>query len=133
MPMGFRFEFQRAWNPRRMARALCWRAGNLVNAHDQAANVPAPAQSIIMCGIAGIMMNDGRGPDPAILDRLQAAIAHRGPDGSGRHLAGSVGLVSTRLAIIDLRTGDQPLSEPAGAVLVANGEIYNDPELRSQL
>jgi len=78
-------------------------------------------------------MNDGRGPDPAILDRLQAAIAHRGPDGSGRHLAGSVGLVSTRLAIIDLRTGDQPLSEPAGAVLVANGEIYNDPELRSQL
>jgi asparagine synthase (glutamine-hydrolysing) len=42
-------------------------------------------------------------------------------------------LVSTRLAIIDLEKGDQPLSERQGAVLVANGEIYNDPELRVHL
>ena len=78
-------------------------------------------------------MCDERQPDPAVLDRLQAALAHRGPDGSGRHVSGPVGLVSTRLAIIDLRTGDQPLCEKQGAVLVANGEIYNDPELRMQL
>ncbi|HVA82177.1 MAG TPA: asparagine synthetase B, partial [Candidatus Binataceae bacterium] len=86
-----------------------------------------------MCGIAGVMMaGDGR-PDAAVLERLKLALGHRGPDGSGRHLEGPVGLVSTRLAIIDLRSGDQPLHEPGGATLVANGEIYNDPELRAQL
>jgi asparagine synthase (glutamine-hydrolysing) len=86
-----------------------------------------------MCGIAGVMMKNGRSPDPAVLDRLQQALAHRGPDGRGRHLAGPVGLVSTRLAIIDTLTGDQPLKDSRGGVLVANGEIYNDPELRMQL
>lgn len=86
-----------------------------------------------MCGIAGVMMCNGRRLDPAVLDLLEAAIDHRGPDGSGRHLDGPVGLVSTRLAIIDLETGDQPIGEPRGAVLVANGEIYNDLELRAQL
>jgi asparagine synthase (glutamine-hydrolysing) len=79
------------------------------------------------------MMRNGRLAEAAVFDRLQAALAHRGPDGSGRHLDGPVGLLSTRLAIIDLQTGDQPLYEPEGAVLVANGEIYNDPELRAQL
>ena len=77
-------------------------------------------------------MCDSR-PAPATLDRLQAAIAHRGPDGSGRHTSGPIGLVSTRLAIIDLQTGNQPIYEDQGAVLVANGEIYNDLELRAQL
>ena len=86
-----------------------------------------------MCGIAGVMMRDGRPADTAVLDLLEAAVDHRGPDGSGRHVDGSVGLVSTRLAIIDLETGDQPIREPRGAVLVANGEIYNDLELRAQL
>ena len=78
-------------------------------------------------------MCDKRRPEAAVLDRLEAALAHRGPDGSGRHISGSVGLVSTRLAIIDLRTGDQPIREAQGAIVVANGEIYNDLELRSQL
>jgi len=78
-------------------------------------------------------MSNGRPVDPEVLDVLQAALAHRGPDGSGRCIAGSVGLLNTRLAIIDLRTGNQPLYEDHGAVLVANGEIYNDPELRRQL
>ena len=78
-------------------------------------------------------MCDGRRADPAILDRLQAAIAHRGPDGNGRHTSGPIGLVSTRLAIVDLQNGDQPLYEAQGGVLVANGEIYNDLELRAQL
>ena len=62
-----------------------------------------------MCGIAGIVMRDGSPADPAVLERLAAAMAHRGPDGVGVHQAGPVGLVSTRLAIIDLATGDQPL------------------------
>jgi asparagine synthase (glutamine-hydrolysing) len=86
-----------------------------------------------MCGIAGVMMSNGRSVHQGTLDVLQAALAHRGPDGSGRHVAGCVGLLSTRLAIIDLKTGRQPLYEDQGAVLVANGEIYNDPELRKQL
>ncbi len=86
-----------------------------------------------MCGIAGVMTRNGRPCEAAVLDRLVGAMKHRGPDGSGRFLNGSIGLVSTRLAIIDLETGDQPFEDPQGAVLVANGEIYNDLEIRRQL
>ncbi len=86
-----------------------------------------------MCGIAGVMTRDGSPPDPALLDRLQAALAHRGPDGQGRLVRGGVALVHTRLAIIDLDTGDQPLFAPGGTALVANGEIYNNPELRAAM
>src|SRR5215831_12682887 len=86
-----------------------------------------------MCGIAGVMMSNGRPVHLEALDLLQDALVHRGPDGNGRHVAGNVGLLSTRLAIIDLKSGRQPLYEDQGAVLVANGEIYNDPELRKQL
>lgn len=86
-----------------------------------------------MCGIAGLMTRDGRAPDTVVLDRFLSALAHRGPDGSGRHVAGGVAMVQTRLAIIDLTTGDQPLYEPGGAALVANGEIYNYVELRAEM
>jgi asparagine synthase (glutamine-hydrolysing) len=86
-----------------------------------------------MCGIAGFIRRDGAAPDPALLARLADALAHRGPDGSGRHVAGSAGLVQTRLAIIDLETGDQPLHGEGGLALVANGEIYNYKELRATL
>lgn len=86
-----------------------------------------------MCGIAGLMTSDGRRPDSAALDRLEAALAHRGPDGSGRYISRGTGLVSTRLAIIDLRTGMQPIYGEQGAALVANGEIYNDLELRAKM
>jgi asparagine synthase (glutamine-hydrolysing) len=86
-----------------------------------------------MCGIAGLMMRDGSAPDDAVLDRLITALGHRGPDGSGRHSAGDTALLQTRLAIIDLTTGDQPMYEPGGAALVANGEIYNYIELRAAM
>jgi asparagine synthase (glutamine-hydrolysing) len=86
-----------------------------------------------VCGIAGIVMRDGRPAEEAVLARLARAMGHRGPDGVGMHLGGPIGLLNTRLAIIDLATGDQPLFEPGGAVLVANAEIYNDPELRAAL
>ena len=79
------------------------------------------------------MTCDGRRPDSVVLDRLEAALAHRGPDGNGRHISGGTGLLSTRLAIIDLRTGHATIYEEQGAALVANGEIYNDLELRAQL
>jgi asparagine synthase (glutamine-hydrolysing) len=86
-----------------------------------------------MCGIAGVMTRNGEPPNRLLLDRLTVALHHRGPDGSGSHVARNVGMVQTRLAIIDLRTGDQPLYEPGGAALVANGEIYNYLELRAAL
>ena len=86
-----------------------------------------------MCGIAGLMTRDGSVPDEAVLDRLSAALAHRGPDGEGRYASGDVGLTHRRLAVIDLETGNQPLGEPEGAVLIANAEIYNYVELRNAL
>lgn len=86
-----------------------------------------------MCGIAGLMTHDGSAPPAAPLQAMGEALRHRGPDGDGRYRSGDVGMVQTRLAIIDLATGDQPLYDPGGAALIANGEIYNYIELRSAL
>jgi len=86
-----------------------------------------------MCGIAGIMTRNGSPLDPNLIERLKKDLRHRGPDGDGVHAAGNMAMVQTRLAIIDLETGDQPIFEPGGAALVANGEIYNYLELRTEL
>ncbi|MHC8508517.1 MAG: asparagine synthase (glutamine-hydrolyzing) [Rhodospirillales bacterium] len=98
-----------------------------------------------MCGIAGIMLREGarglregaRGLPADTLDKLTAALAHRGPDGQGRYVHGAVAMTQTRLAIVDLETGDQPLFAGAGAgdgpALIANGEIYNNPEIRARI
>jgi asparagine synthase (glutamine-hydrolysing) len=86
-----------------------------------------------MCGIAGIMTVNGAAPPAAALQAMGAALVHRGPDGNGHYQVGDVGMVQTRLAIIDLATGDQPLYERGGAALIANGEIYNYVELRAAL
>ncbi len=84
-----------------------------------------------MCGIAGVMTVDGAAPAPGILDLLERALRHRGPDGAGRYSTDGVGLVHTRLAIIDLAGGAQPLFSPSRRALVANGEIYNYIELEA--
>ena len=55
-----------------------------------------------MCGIAGVMTKIGNAPDPSILDRMEAALLHRGPDGNARHEHGDTVILQTRLAIIDL-------------------------------
>ena len=86
-----------------------------------------------MCGIAGLMTRDGSPPPLAPLQAMASALGHRGPDGDGRYRSADVGMMQTRLAIIDLKTGDQPLYEPSGAALIANGEIYNYIELRNEL
>src|SRR6516225_11179122 len=86
-----------------------------------------------MCGIAGLMTRDGSPPPSTPLQAMASALGHRGPDGEGRYRSADVGMAQTRLAIIDLQTGDQPLYEPGGAALVANGEIYNYIELRQEL
>ena len=86
----------------------------------------------LMCGIAGMMSLGGDAPPVTRLQAMEKALAHRGPDGNGHYRSGDVGMVQTRLAIIDLATGDQPLYEPGGAALVANAEIYNYRELHAE-
>lgn len=86
-----------------------------------------------MCGIAGMQTTSGQEPSSAVLDAMSDALIHRGPDGEGNFVSGATGLVHTRLAIIDLDTGDQPLFDGEGLALVANGEIYNYLELRREL
>ena len=88
-----------------------------------------------MCGIAGkVWFDDSRQVEPAEIDRMLEVMRHRGPDGQGVYLNGSVGLGHLRLSIIDLSTGAQPLANEDGSVwIVFNGEIYNYQELRSRL
>ncbi|KAA0874358.1 asparagine synthase (glutamine-hydrolyzing) [Nitrincola tapanii] len=84
-----------------------------------------------MCGILGVFQ-PGQTPDPQWIEAMLLRLAHRGPDGQGRFLEGPVGLGHARLSIIDLEQGQQPLfSQDERYVLVANGEIYNAPELRA--
>ncbi|MBK1724254.1 asparagine synthase (glutamine-hydrolyzing) [Thiocystis violacea] len=87
-----------------------------------------------MCGIAGFIMRSGRRPEPEQLERMSAQLAHRGPDDSGMHCSGAVGLAQTRLSIIGLATGHQPLVSADGQLaLAANGEVYNYIELNAEL
>jgi asparagine synthase (glutamine-hydrolysing) len=88
-----------------------------------------------MCGIAGLINIDGAPVSPVILKRMTDAIAHRGPDGEGQWIDGSVGLGHRRLAIIDLSpAGHQPMiSSDHRYVLSYNGEVYNYRELRTDL
>lgn len=88
-----------------------------------------------MCGLTGLLDLSGPGRiDEALLRRMTDAIAHRGPDGDGFHVEPGLGLGHRRLAIVDLSTGDQPMfNEDGSVVIVFNGEIYNHASLRPQL
>jgi asparagine synthase (glutamine-hydrolysing) len=88
-----------------------------------------------MCGIAGVVCAEPSRPVPQELTKaMGAALAHRGPDGSGIWCAPGVALCHRRLAIIDLEGGNQPLGNENGSVqVVFNGEIYNYQDLRRQL
>jgi len=89
-----------------------------------------------MCGIAGILELQGRGAvDPALLEAMNAAQYHRGPDDGGVHTEPGLGLGHRRLAILDLSpAGHQPLFNAEGTVgVVFNGEIYNFRELQAEL
>ena len=73
------------------------------------------------------------GVDPALIERMCDAIEHRGPDSRGTFVEAGVGLGIQRLRVIDLETGDQPISNEDGSVVVVlNGEIYNYRELRAR-
>ncbi|KJC49365.1 hypothetical protein UP09_06485 [Bradyrhizobium sp. LTSP885] len=88
-----------------------------------------------MCGIAGILNLDGRNVDPAVLERMNATLIHRGPDAGEIWHDGAVGFAHRRLAIRDLTdAGRQPMSDPSGRITVTyNGEIYNEAALRAEL
>lgn len=87
-----------------------------------------------MCGIVGYL-DPAVGVDQgvSILDRMCAAIRHRGPDDHGRMAGPGVGFGMQRLSIVDLSHGHQPMTSDDGRVwLVFNGEIYNHSELRAR-
>ena len=88
-----------------------------------------------MCGITGIYHLETPKPvEPARIERMCAAMAHRGPDGQGVWTAPGVGLGHLRLSIIDIAGSPQPMASSDGrAMLVFNGEIYNYRELREEL
>ncbi len=87
-----------------------------------------------MCGICGISHSDNRKPERALLETMNASIAHRGPDSDGFHIDAGVGLAMRRLAIIDVSGGDQPIANETESVwIVFNGECYNYPEMRAEL
>jgi asparagine synthase (glutamine-hydrolysing) len=87
-----------------------------------------------MCGIAGQVRSQGRVVEEVLVHRRCAAQEHRGPDSRGVHVEPGVGLGIQRLRIIDLTTGDQPIfNEDGNVVVVLNGEIYNFRELRHDL
>ena len=87
-----------------------------------------------MCGITGFINANGASADRSILERMNAAIIHRGPDEDGFYIKDNVGLAMRRLAIIDLAGGQQPIyNEDRTKSIVYNGEIYNFQELRDDL
>ena len=87
-----------------------------------------------MCGIAGIVSGDGAPVDRELLERMCAALEHRGPDARGVDVRGSAGLGIQRLRVVDIEGGDQPIyNEDRSVAVVLNGEIYNFRELRRRL
>lgn len=87
-----------------------------------------------MCGIVGIINGNGSGVDRRVLERMNAAIIHRGPDEDGFYVNANVGLAMRRLSIIDLASGQQPIHNADRTKwLVFNGEIYNYQSLREDL
>jgi len=88
-----------------------------------------------MCGISGIFnTRSSEQPSRDILERMNNALTHRGPDEAGIHIEQSIALGHRRLSIIDIATGQQPLfNEDNSVAVVFNGEIYNFQSLAKEL
>ena len=88
-----------------------------------------------MCGIAGILnLAEADPPEEGQIRRMLAQLRHRGPDQFGIYLDEAVALGSARLSIVDLASGQQPISNEDGSLwIVYNGEVFNFPELRFEL
>jgi asparagine synthase (glutamine-hydrolysing) len=86
-----------------------------------------------MCGICGIF-TPGRPIDRDLLERMNEALVHRGPDDRGIFIGDGIGLAMRRLSIIDLTGGAQPMANEDGTIhVVHNGEVFNFQELREEL
>lgn len=86
-----------------------------------------------MCGISSLINLDGRPASSRLIQRMNEAAPHRGPDGVGLSSHGAVGLGHTRLSIIDIGVrASQPMSRLGGHIAF-NGEIYNYADIRSEL
>jgi asparagine synthase (glutamine-hydrolysing) len=86
-----------------------------------------------MCGISGVVDLEQK-VDPVTIQNMVTALRHRGPDGQATKQVKGAWLGHARLSVIDLVTGDQPMSDPAQRWwIVFNGEIYNYRELRREL
>src|SRR5437879_5120033 len=96
---------------------------------------PLPENGSSMCGIVGVMdVTDARPSSRDLVARMNETQLHRGPDEGGLHLEPGLGLGHRRLSIIDLSTGQQPLfNEDGSVVVIFNGEIYNYQELIPEL
>ncbi len=87
-----------------------------------------------MCGIVGITNANSRRVDLEILQKMNDAIIHRGPDDDGFYVNENIGLAMRRLSIIDIAHGKQPIHNcDKSAWIVFNGEIYNFQQLRADL
>lgn len=88
-----------------------------------------------MCGIAGILsLGSAPPPEQSELAAMIGCLRHRGPDGIGFFTRGRIGFAHSRLSIIDLAGGDQPIHNEDMSVWVTfNGEIFNYVELRAEL
>src|SRR5919204_3455373 len=89
----------------------------------------------IMCGIAGIVSSDCLDLSAeARAVAMRDIISHRGPDDAGLHCDSFAALAHRRLSIVDLSSGQQPLSNEDGSIwIVFNGEIYNHADVRQEL
>jgi asparagine synthase (glutamine-hydrolysing) len=86
-----------------------------------------------VCGIVGFTHKNGS-PRPERIAEATATLVHRGPDQQGVYESALCSLGATRLAILDIAGGDQPIKSPDGdSVIVFNGEIYNHLEIRAEL
>ena len=87
-----------------------------------------------MCGITGFVTTGFGGDSRAVVHRMATALHHRGPDDQGDYVDAQAALGVSRLSIIDLSAGAQPIGNENGTVhAVLNGEIYNFRELRARL
>lgn len=88
-----------------------------------------------MCGICGIVHSASeKNADPSVLEAMNDAMVHRGPDDSGLWHDGPAGLAARRLSIVDIENGHQPMVSQDGRYVIAfNGEIYNAADLRAEL
>src|SRR5690348_6229633 len=128
-------------------RVWCWTAGvrpstsgrvrssSSVKAGRGSRRCRTSATGFDMCGIAGILKFDARRTvETARLDRMRNVLRHRGPDAEGIMVRGRTGFVHSRLSIIDLDGGQQPMADSTGRIWISyNGEIYNFRQLRTEL